>query len=144
MAIRLNIIDESLTVEQTMQNIWKRNVFFIGFYALLMISVFIGGIFDRLYGAYLYIKGKITKTHILRVRKVHKNPKIAKWFSLMTEKFWEITLLMLFFTIMFISKMVYHIAKITWWVAKKIAWPLMWFLLAAMFVASYNNNNKKY
>ena len=143
MAIELSIIDKSLPAEQMIAKIWKRNVFFIGAYGLLMISVFIGAIFNRLYNAFLYIKDKITKKSIIRTRKVCKVQWFEKWLCTITENFWQIVWLMLFFVGMFTTKFIYHTAIVLWWIARKIVWPLMWFGLALLFVMSFNRNNNQ-
>lgn len=139
MAIELKIIDNSLPVEQTIARIWKRNVFFIGMYALLMISVFTGAVFNRLYRACLWVKDRFSKNKPIRCRKVYQTQWFEKWLCMITENFWQILWLMLFFTTMFVSKFIYHTAIITWWIARKIVWPLMWFALALLFVLGINN-----
>lgn len=142
MAIELKIIDNSLPLEQTIKRIWHRNVFFIGVYALLMGSVFVGAIINRIYVVLLSIKDAITNNNSIRARKICKSPKIERWLCLIEENFWQITWLMLFFTIMFISKLIYHIGIILWWIIRKIVWPFMWFMLAFLFVMSIRINNK--
>ena len=143
MAIELGIIDNSLSTEQMIAKIWKRNVFFIGVYALLMISVFTGAIFNRLYHGCLWIKDQFSKKKVEKCRKVCKVQWFEKWLCMITENFWQILWLMLFFTCMFLSKLIYHIAIITWWVARKIVWPLMWFALAFLFVLGMNNKGNQ-
>lgn len=135
MTLNLEIFKNSNTFENTIYNIWHRNVFFILWYSLVYLTL---GLIDLSQNIYNYIK----KLWYKKVKHIEYIPN--KW--LFNKDTIENSFL-IFVTLFLvgIAKLIYHIGIITWWICVNIIYPLgkaLVILLSVFMIASALSGRK--
>lgn len=139
MSVNINIIDKSQSFEDNIRKIWKRNVIIMWGYSILFLFVFCGSIINRICQLPRVIRNIIKNENIVYSRKVSKIAIIEKFNTMIESNFWYITAIFLFFTIMAISKTMYHTFKILFFLWVHVIKPILWMLIAVKAVDSVSN-----
>lgn len=122
----IEIIDDSEKLEQTIKRIWTRNVFFMWWYALFFIATIIRATFNRICQIPRLVHNLYYKDHRAYTRKISKYQWLENWNILVDSNYWKLWIMFLFFFTMALSKTLYHLGKILFFLWKHIIKPLLW------------------
>ena len=126
MTKNIEIIDNSEKLEQTIKRIWTRNVFFMWGYAVFFITTIIRASFNRICQIPRVIHNFYYKDNRAYIRKISQHKWIENWNILVDSNYWKLWVMFLFFFSMGLSKTVYHIWKILFFLWQHIIKPLLW------------------
>lgn len=131
----IDIIDNSERLEQSAKKVWARNVFFIWWYALFFAATIVRATFNRLCQIPRWHHNMAHENDQQPyVRKVSKYKWLEDWNTWVDSNYWKLWVMFLFFFIMALSKTLYHLWKITFFLWVHIIKPLLW-MLVALFAA---------
>lgn len=125
----IEIIDDSEKLEQTIKRIWTRNVFFMWWYALIFLATVIRASFNRVCQIPRLIHNLYYKDHRPYIRKVSKYQWIENWNILVDSNYWKLLVMFLFFFTIALSKTLYHLGKILFFLWKHVIKPILWMLV---------------
>lgn len=126
----IEVIDNSKKLEESIKRIWTRNVFFMWWYALFFAATVVRASFNRLCQIPRLVHNMRYENDIQPyVRKVSKYKWLDDWNSWVDSNYWKIWTMFLFFFSMALSKTVYHIGKIIYFLWVHVLKPLLWMLV---------------
>lgn len=128
----IEIIDNSEKLEQTIKRIWTRNVFFMWAYSVFFFLTIIRASFNRICQIPRLIHNICYKDNKPYSRKVSQYQWVENWNIWVDSNYWKILTMFLFFFIIALSKTLYHIGKILFFLWKHIIKPLLWMLVVLM------------
>lgn len=128
----IEIIDNSEKLEKTIKRIWTRNVFFMWWYAVFFTATIIRASFNRIFQIPRLIHNFWYDDSRVYTRKISKYKWLEDWNILVDSNYWNLWIMFLFFFIIALSKTLYHMGKILFFLWKHIFKPLLWMLVVLM------------
>lgn len=126
----IDIIDKSEKLEQSTKKVWARNVFFIWWYALFFAATIVRATWNRICQYPRYFHNINHDDNRPYVRKVSKYKWLEEWNILVDSNYWHIWVMFLFFFFVALSKTLYHLWKITFFLWVHVIKPVLWMLIA--------------
>lgn len=130
----IEVIDNSKKLEESIKKIWTRNVFFMWWYALYFAATIVRASFNRLCQIPRLIHNIWYHDNRPYVRKISKYKWLENWNTWIDSNYWKSWVMFLFFFSMALSKTIYHIGKITFFLWIHVIKPLLW-MFVAIFAA---------
>lgn len=126
----IDIIDKSEKLEQSTKKVWARNVFFIWWYALYFAATVVRASFNRICQIPRILHNFWYDEQYSYVRKITNRKWLDDWNSWVDSNYWKILVMFIFFFSIALSKTLYHLWKITFFLWVHIIKPVLWMLIA--------------
>lgn len=130
----MKVIDNSEQLEKSIKKVWSRNVFFMWWYALYFATTVIRASFNRICQIPRVMHNICYNDNKPYVRKISKHKWLEDWNTWVDANYWNVVVMFLFFFCMAVSKTLYHLGKIAFFLWLHIIKPILW-MLVALFAA---------